>query len=50
MSLLRETRRNHLGKLAFKAIYWHMLLPGYSIPLVGSRMSTTGKDMSVLEH
>lgn len=49
MSLLRETYLNHLGKLAFKYIYWHMLLPGYPIPLVGSRMSTVGKRMETLE-
>ena len=50
MSLLEETRLNHLGKLAFKPIYWHMLLPGRPIPLVGSRMSTSGKKMEVLER
>jgi sulfide:quinone oxidoreductase len=48
MTLLAETRLNHLGKLAFKPIYWHMLLPGHPIPLVGSRMSTRGKHMQVL--
>jgi sulfide:quinone oxidoreductase len=48
MSLLKETRLNHLGKLAFKPIYWNMLLPGRRIPLVGSRMSTAGKQMDVL--
>jgi hypothetical protein len=26
-----------------------MLLPGYPIPLVSSRMSTAGKQMSILE-
>lgn len=50
MSLLRQTRINHLGKLAFKPIYWHMLLPGRHIPLVGSRMSTSGKYMAVLDR
>jgi sulfide:quinone oxidoreductase len=48
MTLLEETRLNHLGKLAFKPIYWHMLLPGRTIPLVGSQMSTRGKQMGVL--
>ncbi len=47
MTLLGETRLNHLGKLAFKPIYWHMLLPGRPIPLVGSRMSTRGKHMDL---
>ncbi len=50
MSLLKETKVNHLGKLAFKPIYWNMLLPGRHIPLVGSRMSTSGKRMDVLQH
>ncbi|GIL03829.1 NAD(P)/FAD-dependent oxidoreductase [Betaproteobacteria bacterium PRO7] len=50
LSLLKETRLNHLGKLAFKPIYWNMLLPGRPIPLVGSRMSTLGKQMGVLER
>jgi len=49
MTLLKETRLNHLGKLAFKPIYWNVLLPGRPIPLVGSRMSTLGKRMGVLE-
>jgi sulfide:quinone oxidoreductase len=48
MTLLEETRLNHLGKLAFKPIYWHMLLPGRAIPLVGSQMTTRGKHMHVL--
>lgn len=50
MSLLKETYANHLGKLAFKHVYWHMLLPGRPIPLVGSRMSTAGKRLEVLEQ
>jgi sulfide:quinone oxidoreductase len=50
MSLLKETRINHLGKLAFKPLYWRMLLPGRHIPLVGSRMSTSGKQMGVLDR
>lgn len=49
LSLLKETRLNHLGKLAFKPIYWNVLLPGRPIPLVGSRMSTLGKRMGVLD-
>lgn len=49
LTLLEETRLNHLGKLAFKPIYWHMLLPGRTIPLVGSQMSLSGKRMEVLQ-
>jgi len=40
--LLEETRVNHLGKLAFRPLYWHGLLPGHSLP-VPTRMSMAGK-------
>jgi sulfide:quinone oxidoreductase len=43
LPLLRESRRNHLAKLAFETLYWHMLLPGHDIPGVSSRMSMAGK-------
>lgn len=33
MSLLKETRLNHLGKMAFKSVYWNGLLKGRPIPL-----------------
>lgn len=42
MSLLKETRANHLGKLAFRHIYWNVLLPGHPIPLP-AHMSMAGK-------
>jgi len=42
-SLLKESRINHWGKLAFRWIYWHMLLKGRDIPLVHSQMSSSGK-------
>ena len=42
MKLLKETRLNHMGKLFFKALYWHMLLPGRDLP-VSTQMSMTGK-------
>ncbi len=42
LRLLRETRLNHLGKLAFKPIYWHLLLPGRRLP-VPTEMSMAGK-------
>jgi sulfide:quinone oxidoreductase len=40
--LLKESRRNHWGKLAFRWVYWNMLLPGRPIP-VPNRMSMAGK-------
>ena len=44
MELLKESRINHLGKLAFKWIYWHMLLTGKTLP-VSTAMSMTGKEV-----
>lgn len=43
LRLLEESRLNHLGKLAFRHVYWHMLLPGHDIPFVPARMSMRGK-------
>jgi sulfide:quinone oxidoreductase len=44
MSLLKETHANHLGKLAFRHIYWNVLLPGHPIPLP-AHMSMAGKQV-----
>jgi sulfide:quinone oxidoreductase len=41
-SLLKETAVNHWGKLAFRWMYWHLLLPGRPIPLP-AHMSMAGK-------
>lgn len=43
MSLLRQSRRNHWGKLAFRYVYWHLLLPGRPIGIPAS-MSMRGKE------
>ena len=42
-TLLGESVVNHWGKLAFKWIYWNMLLKGIEIPTVHSHMSMSGK-------
>jgi len=42
MALLKEARRNHWGKLAFRWAYWNLLLPGRNIP-ISRRMSMAGK-------
>lgn len=42
MPLLKESRINHIGKLAFRWIYWNMLLPGRRIP-ISSSMQMAGK-------
>ena len=43
-SLLKETRANHLGKLAFRWMYWNVLLPGRPIPLP-AHMLMAGKHL-----
>jgi sulfide:quinone oxidoreductase len=43
LPLLKESRLSHLAKLAFKPVYWHVLLPGHRIPLVGPTMPLRGK-------
>jgi sulfide:quinone oxidoreductase len=44
LPLLRESRLNHLGKLLFQPVYWHALLPGRALPLIGPAMPTAGKE------
>ena len=43
LPLLKQSRLNHLGKLAFQQLYWHALLPGRELPGIGSRMPEHGK-------
>jgi sulfide:quinone oxidoreductase len=42
LDLLKESRANHLGKLAFRWVYWNVLLPGRPMPLP-AHMSMLGK-------
>jgi sulfide:quinone oxidoreductase len=43
LTLLEESEMNHWGKLAFKWMYWNLLLKGEEIPLAEARMSMAGK-------
>ncbi len=43
LRLLKESRMNHMGKLAFRWIYWNVLLKGTHIPFVSATMSEAGK-------
>jgi sulfide:quinone oxidoreductase len=43
LPLMKESYLNHLGKLMFQWLYWHMLLPGRNVPGVHSAMPTSGK-------
>ncbi|MBA3853824.1 MAG: oxidoreductase [Gemmatimonas sp.] len=43
--LLKESRLNHLGKLAFRHAYWNRLLPGRDFPGIEAQMKRSGKRM-----
>ncbi|MGZ5283019.1 MAG: type III sulfide quinone reductase, selenoprotein subtype [Bacteroidia bacterium] len=43
LKLLKESRMNHIGKLAFRWVYWNVLLKGTHIPFVSANMSESGK-------
>jgi sulfide:quinone oxidoreductase len=47
MPLLKESRLNHMGKLAFRWIYWNLLLKGRWIP-IPALMSMKGKKQPVI--
>ena len=44
-SLLKESRINHWGKLAFRWVYWNLLLKAKPMPGVSHRMSRAGKQI-----
>jgi len=46
MSLLKESKLNHQGKLAFRWAYWNVLMPGRPMP-IPALMSMTGKEVPV---
>jgi sulfide:quinone oxidoreductase len=40
LPLLKQSRLNHMAKLMFQWIYWHVLLPGHEVPGIASQMRT----------
>jgi sulfide:quinone oxidoreductase len=40
LPLLKQSRLNHMAKLMFQWVYWHVLLPGHEIPGVATRKGT----------
>jgi sulfide:quinone oxidoreductase len=40
LPLLKQSRLNHMAKLMFQSIYWHVLLPGREVPGIGSQLRT----------
>jgi sulfide:quinone oxidoreductase len=50
LPLLRESRLNHLAKLAFEPLYWHVLLPGHPMPGISARMSNARPHLAAARH
>jgi sulfide:quinone oxidoreductase len=48
LPLLEESRLNHMAKLAFQWIYWHVLLPGHDLPGIDAQMRLAGKDTTLI--
>ena len=49
LKLLKESRTNHMGKMAFRWIYWNMLIKGRHIPFVSTNMTEKGKHFETVE-
>lgn len=49
LQLLKESRTNHMGKMAFRWVYWNMLIKGIHIPFVSATMSTKGKQLEEIK-
>ncbi|HEX6461577.1 MAG TPA: FAD/NAD(P)-binding oxidoreductase [Thermoleophilaceae bacterium] len=50
LPLLKESRLNHMAKLAFQWIYWHVLLPGREMPGVSSELQMAGKQTELISE
>jgi sulfide:quinone oxidoreductase len=48
LPLLKESRLNHMAKLAFQWVYWHVLLPGRDVPGISPQLQLAGKDTTLL--
>ncbi|MGH2835454.1 MAG: type III sulfide quinone reductase, selenoprotein subtype [Solirubrobacteraceae bacterium] len=46
LPLMAESRLNHLAKLAFQPLYWHVLLQGHDIPGVASQFAGADQQSS----
>jgi sulfide:quinone oxidoreductase len=45
LTLLKESRLNHIGKLAFKWIYWNIIIKGRPIPFITNKLNLKGKKL-----
>ncbi|HEV7176852.1 MAG TPA: FAD/NAD(P)-binding oxidoreductase [Solirubrobacteraceae bacterium] len=43
LPLLAESRLNHIAKLAFQWLYWHVLLPGHHLPGISPQLHPASK-------
>lgn len=43
LPLLEESRLNHIAKLAFQWLYWHVLLPGHHLPGISPQLHPASK-------
>ena len=43
LTLLGESEANHWGKMAFRSVYWNLLLTGADLSAIGPAMSMAGK-------
>jgi sulfide:quinone oxidoreductase len=50
LPLLKESRLNHMAKLAFQSIYWHLLLPGRDMPGISPQLQMAGKDTELIAN
>lgn len=50
LRLLKESRANHMGKMAFRWVYWNMLIKGVHIPFVSATMSEKGKKLETVNN
>jgi len=48
LPLLKESRMNHMAKLLFQWVYWHVLLPGHDMPGISPQLQLAGKDTTLL--
>ncbi len=48
LQLLRESRLNHVGKIGFEWIYWHLLLTGRAMPGIRPQMQLAGKEQAAI--
>lgn len=49
LNLLKESRTNHMGKMAFRWVYWNMLIKGVHIPFVSATMNEKGKKLEQIQ-